>query len=119
MLYMRFPDIFKGRSKPLTESLMGFGIECGDGWYDLIWELCEAIEWQAIMEDVPLPEAIQVKEKFGGLRFYVTGATHAMRKLIDEAENRSESICGVCGGQAEWVDTEGWIKTRCKQHLDS
>ena len=27
-----------------NESLMCYGFECGDGWFDLIWELCEKIE---------------------------------------------------------------------------
>ena len=29
---------------PMTESLMCFGFEHGDGWFDIIWELSEKIE---------------------------------------------------------------------------
>lgn len=117
-LYMRFPNIFKGRSRPLTESLMAFGLECADGWFDLIHELCDDLERQATLEDMPLPEAVQIKEKFGGLRFYVGGATQAMLDLIHEAEMSSETICEICGDQAERISDGGWIKTRCQKHRD-
>jgi len=120
-LYLRFPDIFKGRSKPLTESLMAFGLQCGDGWFDLIHELCEDLERQATLDDVPLPEAVQIKEKIGGLRFYVGGATQAMLDRIYETEMRSETICEICeicGDLAERLSDGGWIKTRCKEHQD-
>lgn len=115
-LYLRFPGIFKGRNKPMTESLMTFGFECGDGWYNLIYTLCEELEKQARTEDVPLPEAQQVKQKLGGLRFYVVGATREMLDLIDAAETRSEALCEICGDQAERFSDRGWIKTRCKEH---
>ena len=118
-LYLRFPGIFKGRDKPMTESSMLFGLECGDGWYNLIYALCEDLEQQAILEETPLPEAKQVKQKLGGLRFYVTGETREMLDLIDAAESRSETLCEVCGAHAERFSDRGWVKTRCKEHKAS
>lgn len=115
-LYLRFPDIFRGRNKPLTESLMVFGLECGDGWFNLIYALCEELEQQAILEKTPLPEAQQVKQKLGGLRFYVNGGTREMLNLIDAAETRSETLCEVYGDHAERFSDAGWIKTRCREH---
>jgi hypothetical protein len=50
----------------------------------------------------------QVKEKFGGLRFYidiVKGTPEQIKeidRLIGEAENKSYDICLVCG-----IDTKG------------
>jgi len=117
-LCLRFPDMFKGRTKPLTESLMAFGLECGDGWFDLIYELCEELEQLAILEDVPLPEARQIKEKLGGLRFYVAGWTRKMLDLIEKTEDKSESICEVCGKHAMRFQSRGWVKTRCLNHKD-
>jgi len=118
-LYLRFTELFAGRNKPLNESLMGFGFECGSGWYKLIYQLCEDLEKDSKEEGVDIPEVMQVKEKLGGLRFYVTGATSTMFDLIDEAESKSESICEVCGDKAERFSDGGWIKTRCKKHQDS
>lgn len=40
----KYPKIFADRNAPVTETPMGFGFECGDGWYDIIDALCSNIE---------------------------------------------------------------------------
>ena len=63
------PIIFKDRNKSMQETAMCWGFP-GNGWYKLIDELCTGIE--KIMNKHNLDvTAVQVKEKFGGLRFYV------------------------------------------------
>ena len=86
-----------------------FGVECGDGWFDLINTLCEDI----IRVD-PTAIATQVKEKFGTLRFYVSAAEDEVFDLIDKAEDASGKICEECGAPGK---TEGkmWLKTICKK----
>ena len=85
-----------------------FGIECGDGWFDLIDRLCKDI-----MRIDPTTVATQVKEKFGTLRFYAA-TRHEIFDLIDKAEEESETICEECGAPGK---TEGtmWLKTICKK----
>jgi hypothetical protein len=68
-LWEKYPIIFSGRYLSLQESLIPFGFECGDGWYDLIHDLCEEITTLIGDKDITVT-AEQVKEKFGGLRFY-------------------------------------------------
>lgn len=58
------------------------------------------------------PRAAQVKEKFGGLRFYMTHYTDEMSALIREAEQKAEQTCEVCGVVGE-SRGGGWIKTLC------
>ena len=58
------------------------------------------------------PKASQVKEKFGGLRFYMTCGTDEIFNLIDEAEELSYKTCEECGKPGEEKDT-GWIRTLC------
>lgn len=82
-----------------------FGIECGPGWVKLYEPLIE--ECQRL--DVRVH---QIKEKFGGLRFYVGPAPDELYSKIDEAEERSFSICESCGNPGE-VRSGGWIVTRC------
>jgi uncharacterized protein with ParB-like and HNH nuclease domain len=41
--------------------------------------------------------AVQVKEKFGLLNFYMSRAAEEMRSLIGEAEGKSASTCEECG----------------------
>lgn len=65
--------LYTGRRKPMTESLMCFGWECGEGWYDILSELSYNLEELNLRfyDKYRLRiEATQVKEKFGTLRFY-------------------------------------------------
>lgn len=58
--------------------------------------------------------ARQVKEKFGGLRFYAGGISSAMREFIDEAEKESFRTCEDCGAPGQTYRADGWILTRCE-----
>jgi hypothetical protein len=90
---------------------MAFGMDCGDGWFDLIWNLCEQIEAHLVPEDF---EVAQVKEKWGGLRFYVMGGNWLTYDLISKAEEESYEVCEECGSR-DGVTTEGgWLKTLCR-----
>lgn len=95
--------------KPLTHSLMGFGFECGKGWFNLIDELCQKIKDTNPPEDFKI---IQLKEKFGGLRVYTNCSTNEIEKLISEAENKSELTCEICGEEGK-ITGEYWVKTLC------
>lgn len=99
--------------KPMTESLMCFGFECSDGWYDLLWRLCEDIDK---MEKPEGFEVVQVKEKFGSLRFYTNYATDEIFKRINEAERDSETICEECGKPGEILRINGWYSCVCEEH---
>lgn len=58
--------------------------------------------------------AIQVKSKFGGLRFYTDGnKTSKMHELIDKAESKSYTICEQCGEPGK-SRSGGWIETLCE-----
>jgi hypothetical protein len=46
LLYTRYPEIFADRDAPLTDSLMGFGFCCGDGWFFILDNLCRCIQNQ-------------------------------------------------------------------------
>ena len=92
----------------LLDSL-DFGVECGDGWFDLIDTLCEDI----IRVD-PTAVATQVKEKFGTLRFYISSDEDEVFDLIDKAEDASETICEECGAPGKIIGVY-WFKTLCKK----
>ena len=86
-------------------------VSCGfylpDGWEKIVWDLCEKI--------APLVEGTefkveQVKEKFGGLRFYVSESTDDVSTLIGEAEAASVYTCQRCGAPGERGGT-GWRMT--------
>jgi hypothetical protein len=80
-------------------------------------------EWTAIVarEERTVPEAVeqvvatQVKEKFGGLRFYYNGGDDYIRGVVDMAEEMSYCTCEVCGSPGKLRRT-GWYHTLCDQH---
>ena len=66
-------------------------------------------------ETLKVPVAVQVKEKFGGLRFYVNGATDKHWNYISVAESMSYRTCEECGNPGKTY-TDGWHRTLCDIH---
>jgi len=110
-----FPELYRGRNHSVTKSLMCFGFECGDGWYQIIHSL--SVDIMKIVSDdgIDVPEVMQVKEKFGGLRFYAHGSNEWVNQRILEAEEASMETCEVCGKPGR-RRPGGWIRTVCDTH---
>lgn len=113
-LYDDFPDLYQQRHWSIQASCMPWGMECGSGWEPLIRKLSEDIT--AIAPDV---QASQVKEKFGGLRFYFSGGNDEVYELVNAAEDESYKICENCGSRDGVTQSKGWIKTECKKCRDN
>jgi len=112
-LRAEFPEMFRPVKIHKAWSAVPCEISCGNGWYELIRDLCYAIMKCGIGEEF---YAVQVKEKFGGLRFYVYGSSDEVQQLINKAEDDSFSVCKKCGSK-DGVDVrgKGWIKTLCAE----
>ena len=149
----KYPLIFKDRNADMRTTAMCWGLECGDGWYNIIDVLCglltseyrhaqsryESIKdlvdqprWEGSKdiitqekiddakvrmdeEAAKVPVAVQVKEKFGGLRFYVQAATDKHYNYISFAESMSYRTCEECGAPGKTY-TDGWHRTMCDIH---
>jgi hypothetical protein len=77
---------------------MARGFEHDDGWFDLLWRLCEDLEplvAEFEQETGSQFEVLQVKEKFGGLRFYVNHANDSIRQRIGIAADESFHTCEI------------------------
>lgn len=105
--------------KLLGNKLSDGGIACQDGWYDLIDKLCADIDQlfkDSGLPDDKYPTAVQVKEKFGGLRFYMNAVDKSIFSqifaLISAAEQQSEIICEKCGSPGK-IRHGGWWKCLC------
>lgn len=97
---------------------ISFYFECHDGWADLLVELCENI--QKHLNTMPKDMvrelvALQVKEKYGTLRFYISGYDETLDKLIVDAEEKSATICEMCGKPGK-VRGSLWLYTACDEH---
>jgi hypothetical protein len=108
-------NFFHPELSPIND-LMCFGFEHGDGWFNIIWNLCEKIE--KCLKRISLEDfrVVQVKEKYGTLRFYINYGTDEIYTLIDKAERKSGKICEICGKFGK-LNNLGWYKTRCKSCL--
>ena len=116
----KYPKIFKQVHGKITETAMSWGIDCGFGWMGLIDGLCYQLQWDIDHNKQPQLEAAQVKEKFGGLRFYTNTSTDRQDGMIDLAEYLSNFICEWCGttDTNSVIQTKGWVKTICKACLE-
>ena len=90
---MPWADIIKSFPKLY---LKGMYFECGLGWQKIIYDLSMKIEDILEKTDNNM-YAVQVKEKYGILRFYMTEETEEISKLIEDAEALSTQTCESCG----------------------
>ena len=121
----RFPKMF-------AESYGGFA--CGKGWWPIIESLCANIQghidWRnsthdRLLEDNPynhpIPNKVaqvtvnQIKEKFGGLRFYYSGGDDIVDGMVRMAESWAGRACETCGAPGT-SGGRGWISTLCPTH---
>jgi hypothetical protein len=124
-LFEKYPKIFRQKDLSMFETSMCWGFDCGDGWYNIIDTLCYQIQWHIEHNlkkyeapEVANVEATQVKEKFGGLRFYYIGGNDFINGLITMAEGLSKKTCEECG--APGTQSEGWwVSTLCQPHHDA
>lgn len=90
--------------------------EYNDGWDDLVNTLVTKLR-----ELDPNLEILQIKEKFGGLRAYINthseeaDVINAFNSLINEAEEKSYTVCEECGGVGRSTSLNGWYRTLCEQ----
>ena len=111
----KYPKIFRDRHAAKTQTAMCWGFECADGWYNIIDCLCAELQ-DLTSNGAPQVIATQVKEKFGGLRFYVDGGDEVGYAAISLAEKLSTVTCEVCGKPGKINNNAGWLKCLCPEH---
>lgn len=77
---------------------------------------------EILMSGVKVPTEVvypvivsQVKEKFGGLRFYYNGGDDVVDGMVRMAESWAANTCETCG-QPGTLRHGGWIRTLCDKH---
>lgn len=98
---------------------LGAYCECHDGWFTLLWRLSGRLE--ELISEIPESEqaayfAMQVKEKWGQLRFYLSTSTKAMFEATEAALEESGHLCEECGSPGTLLHQGGWVMTRCPLH---
>lgn len=115
-LIEKFPTFFRDMYKDYRISSLCFGLECADGWFNIIWGMCEKIN-KITEKNKKLKKAFyftQIKEKWGFLNAYNTGANEEIWLITDEAEKESMKVCEFCGSKENVTTEGGWLKTLCQ-----
>lgn len=177
LLVKKYPKIFRDRHGDMQSTLMCWGFEVGDGWFNIIDAMCSNIqrhidcsrrnrsmdlrfnralarakkgdmnglyrfhnygktnEWsdyaiktakeslahgkeRRVSEACRQVVAIQIKEKFGTLRFYYNGGDPWVDGITSMADSMSGRTCEVCGNVGK-QNSRGWIRTLCKTHAEA
>jgi hypothetical protein len=120
-LVEKYPKILTDYGGNPMETCMAWGIECDDGWYNLldkclgkIQHLCDLVSYKG--EEYQIV-ASQIKEKYGTLRFYYSGtssdriADDIVDDIITEAENESARVCENTGADGTVCRRGSWYRT--------
>ena len=127
----KYPKILKDMYGDMMKTCMHFGIETGDGWYNLLDGLLHNIQRYCDKPERNVQlVAAQIKTKFGDLRFYFDlhskygdGFEYVSNEsdynvfyaLINYAEDLSAVTCEICGNKAKTFHM-GWHGTYCEHH---
>ena len=86
-----------------------------EGWFELFLQMCEDIR-------EPLEKGgcldrfrfLDVKEKYGSMRLYSSGATEEVQDILFKYEFLSQQVCCLCGKPAT-LETDGYICPYCDE----
>ena len=127
LLCEKYPKMMVNRLKPMQETCMCWGFECGDGWFNILNQLMSNIQhhidWNnqnfekgyKQYKQVSQVTLDQVKEKFGTLRFYYSGGDDEISGMVRMAESMSGVTCEECGNPGKCRGS-GWMYTACDAH---
>lgn len=136
-LIAAYPKLFNKDSVIINQR----GIECGDGWFDLVSTACSILQFGADNNPVALyPEKVwdeasrswetrdvlkhpqvtmlQIKEKFGRLTIYMKNASEYQYAQISALSSHSSRVCETCGKPGT-MQNNGWMYVACEEHVRS
>jgi hypothetical protein len=95
-LYKRFPHLYRERTAPLESSKMGWGFQCEDGWYKIIYEMSKKIE--KLSDDGEFAAAITEisKNEDGTLYVEARNLSPPLADIITAAGEMSRLTCELC-----------------------
>lgn len=99
----KFPNMF-------TDQWVIINSHVPKGWQKIIYNLCDAIH--AFSHNV---KVLQIKEKFGTLRFYYDGGDERVRGMVILAEYLCSKTCQETGKDGDLYFKQGWYCTLNKK----
>lgn len=111
----KYDQLIKDYPKALSR--VRCGIYYPDGWGILINNLCSLVE-QEINQLPPEQQekvyVVQIKSKFGGLRYYLNSSTPYINGAVELAEALSFTTCEKCGNRGEGKQVGNWSVVLCE-----
>ena len=95
-IYEKFPHLYRERLVPLASSKMGWGFQCEDGWYKIIYEMSKKID-KLSKEGEFAPAITEVsKNEDGTLYVEARNLTPPVADIITTAREQSRLTCELC-----------------------
>jgi len=116
-LVEKFPKFLKDYKGDPKESRLAFGVECGNGWYNIIHDCFTQLEAMCKFDKSLKINIQQIKEKFGTIRIYASVdcdkdiTRSIVYALITHTETLSEDVCEVAGDYGSLCKRGMWYKT--------
>jgi len=112
-LIEEFPTFFRDMYGDPRKTCMAWGCAHGDGWFDILYDLCKNLKTEAEKDSSTDFRFLQIKEKFARLTLYTSGGNKIMRDLVDATEDQSTKVCEECGSPGSLDESKYWILTLC------
>ncbi len=125
MLRHRFPFLLARMTKVPTlhgmdHSITRDGLLIERGWLSLVVEMCERLAALTPPSKRDAYQIVQIKEKWGELRIYMTKYNMKMHRILMSARRRSVLICEICGRPGKLTTGLGHygtaVQTVCTRH---
>lgn len=135
-IFADFPEMFNTTMNDIvTIYPIRYGIHCHDGWFDIIYHLCENLLVYCKNNNLKVVQVVQIKSKFGELRFYTLPIqskidinTEELNVLLEHRRNiytiihtgllLSKETCEVCSNFAENIKIGNVYWTVCEECRD-
>jgi len=105
-LYERFPHLYRERTAPLESSKMGWGFQCEDGWYKILYEMSKKIEKISGTGEHAAAITEVSKNKDGTLYVEARHLSPPVADIIASAREQSRLTCELCSYSPAYLREE-------------
>ena len=95
-LYEKFPHLYRERTAPLESSDMGWGFQCENGWYKIIYEMSKKIDKISPEGEHAPAVSLVSRNEDGTLYVAVRNTTPPVADIVTAATEQSRLTCEFC-----------------------
>jgi hypothetical protein len=95
-LYEKFPHLYRERTAPLESSDMGWGFQCENGWYKIIYEMSKKIDKISSEGEHAPAISLVSRHEDGTLHVAVRNTTPPVADIVMNAREQSRLTCEYC-----------------------